>query len=94
MPEEITTSTEPTTPAEEIPSPAPVIKPIPEPEVKFTLEKIDDENVRKITSHPDVAIVNIPSMTKAKDDLESTIAQLQGQLDQINEVLFEYQKIK
>ena len=94
MPEETTTSAESVTPAESIPSPAPVIKPVPEPGIKFTLEKIDDENVRKITSHPDVAIVNIPSMTKAKDDLESTIAQLQGQLDQINEVLFEYEKIK
>lgn len=93
MPEE-TTTTESTVPAESIPSTAPDAKPVPEAEAKFTLEKIDGENVRKITSHPDVSIINIPSMTKAKDDLESTIAQLQGQLDQINEVLIEYEKIK
>lgn len=93
MPEE-TTPTESTVPAESVSSTTPDTKPVPEAEVKFTLEKIDDENVRKITSHPDVAIINIPSMTKAKDDLESTIAQLQGQLDQINEVLIEYEKIK
>ncbi len=86
MPEETTTSA--------VPTPSPVIKPVEEPAIKFTLEKIDDENVRKITSHPDVSILNIPSMQKAKDDLESTIGQLQGQLDQINEVLFEYEKIK
>ncbi len=86
MPEETTTSV--------VPTPSPVIEPIEEPTVKFTLEKIDDENVKKITSHPDVSILNIPSMQKAKDDLESTIGQLQGQLDQINEVLFEYEKIK
>jgi hypothetical protein len=86
MPEETTT------PA--VPTPSPDITPVEEPAVKFTLEKIDDENVRKITSHPDVSILNIPSMQKAKDDLESTIGQLQGQLDQINEVLFEYEKIK
>lgn len=85
MPEESTTSVTPT--------PAPVEKPA-EPTAKFILEPIDDENVKKITSHPDVAIVNIPSTRKAKDDLEATIAQLQGQLDQINEVLFEYEKIK
>ena len=86
MPEETTT------PA--VPTPSPDIKPVEDPTIKFTLEKIDDENVRKITSHPDVSILNIPSMQKAKDDLESTIGQLQGQLDQINEVLFEYEKIK
>jgi len=86
MPEEITTPV--------VPTPSLDIKPVEEPTVKFTLEKMDDENVRKITSHPDVSILNIPSMQKAKDDLESTIGQLQGQLDQINEVLFEYEKIK
>lgn len=86
MPEETTTPV--------VPTPSPDIKPVEEPVVKFTLEKIDDENVKKITSHPDVSILNIPSMQKAKDDLESTIGQLQGQLDQINEVLFEYEKIK
>ncbi len=86
MPEETTTPV--------VPTPSPDIKPVEEPTVKFTLEKMDDENVRKITSHPDVSILNIPSMQKAKDDLESTIGQLQGQLDQINEVLFEYEKIK
>lgn len=86
MPEETTTPV--------VPTPSPDIKPVEEPTVKFTLEKMDDENVRKITSHPDVSILNIPSMQKAKDDLESTIGQLQGQLDQINEVLFEYKKIK
>lgn len=85
MPEESTTSATPT--------PAPVEKPA-EPTAKFILEPIDENNVKKITSHPDVSIVNIPSTRKAKDDLEATIAQLQGQLDQINEVLFEYEKIK
>lgn len=86
MPEETTTPASTTE--------SPDTTPVAESEVKFTLEKIDDENVRKITSHPDVSILNIPSMRKAKDDLEATIAQLVGQLDQINEVLFEYEKIK
>ena len=87
MPEETTTPSE-------SPTTLPVATPVAESDIKFTLEKIDDENVRKITSHPDVSILNIPSMQKAKDDLESTIGQLQRQLDQINEVLFEYEKIK
>ncbi len=86
MPEETTTSA--------VPAPSPDEKPVEETKVTFTLELIDDDNVKKITSHPDVSIVNIPSMRKSKDDLEATIGQLQGQLDQINEVLFEYEKIK
>ncbi len=72
----------------------PVDTPIVKAEGEFTLEKIDDENVRKITSHPDVSIVNIPSMKTAKADLEKTIETLQAQLDQINEVLGEYAKLK
>ncbi|GEM_PF-3376435 len=86
MPEETTTP--------EATVESPDTNPVEETKVTFTLEKIDEDNVKKITSHPDVSVVNIPSLRKAKDDLEVTIGQLRGQLEQINEVLFEYEKIK
>ena len=60
---------------------------------KFTLEKIDTENVRKIDSLPDITIINIPALQKEKSDTEVLIAKLQTQLDQINEVLVEYAKL-
>ncbi len=60
---------------------------------KFTLEKIDTENVRKTDSLPDITIINIPALQKEKSDTEVLIAKLQTQLDQINEVLVEYAKL-
>ena len=60
---------------------------------KFTLEKIDAENVRKSDSLPDITIINIPALQKEKSDTEVLIAKLQTQLDQINEVLVEYAKL-
>jgi hypothetical protein len=90
MPDEIPVIKEPTSPTE--PS-VPVATPPVIPESKFTLERIDENNVRKITEHPDVSIVNIPSLTQSKDDLEKTIIELKEQLDQINEVLNEYKKL-
>lgn len=60
---------------------------------KFTLEKIDAENVKKIDMHESVSIVNIPALQKQKDDLEKQIAVMQQQLVQINEVLDEYKKL-
>ena len=60
---------------------------------KFTLEKIDAENVRKSDSLPDITIINIPALQKEKSDTEALVAKLQTQLDQINEVLVEYAKL-
>lgn len=60
---------------------------------KFTLEKIDAENVKKIDSRPDVTVINIPALQKEKTEVEAMIAKLQTQLDQINEVLTEYAKL-
>jgi Tfp pilus assembly protein PilO len=60
---------------------------------KFTLEKIDAENVKKTDSRPDVTVLNIPALKKEKADVEVMIAKLQTQLDQINEVLVEYEKL-
>jgi Tfp pilus assembly protein PilO len=60
---------------------------------KFTLEKIDDENVKKIDTHESVSVVNIPALQKQKEEMEKQIATTQQQLVQINEVLDEYKKL-
>jgi hypothetical protein len=62
-------------------------------EVKFKLEKIDADNVKKIDSWPDVTVINIPAIQKEKGEIEAAIGKLQTQLDQINEVLAEYAKL-
>lgn len=61
---------------------------------KFTLEKIDQENVKKVDVREDVSTVNIPALEAQKKELEQQINTMQKQLDQINEVLVEYNKIK
>ena len=60
----------------------------------FTLEKIDKENVKKVDVREDVSTVNIPALEAQKKELEQQINAMQKQLDQINEVLVEYNKIK
>ena len=60
---------------------------------KFTLEKIDDENAKKIDTHESVSVVNIPALQKQTEELEKQIATMQQQLVQINEVLDEYKKL-
>lgn len=60
---------------------------------KFTLEKIDQENVKKTDIREDVSTVNIPALEQQKKELEQQITAMQKQLDQINEVLVEYKKL-
>ena len=60
---------------------------------KFTLEKIDKDNVKKIDTRPDISLLNIPTLQKQKTELEMEITRLQKELDQINEVLTEYAKL-
>lgn len=60
---------------------------------KFTLEKIDKENVKKTDIREDVSTVNIPALEQQKAELEQQITAMQKQLDQINEVLVEYKKL-
>ncbi len=59
----------------------------------FTLEKIDNENAKKIDTHESVSVVNIPALQKQKEEMEKQIATMQQQLVQINEVLDEYKKL-
>jgi Tfp pilus assembly protein PilO len=59
----------------------------------FTLEKIDNENAKKIDTHESVSVVNIPALQKQKEEMEKQIATMQQQLVQIDEVLDEYKKL-
>ncbi len=95
MPDETTTpNTADATPAPVEPKPEPVVTPPPtEIKKKFTLEKIDDDNVKKIDSRPDVTVINIPALQKEKEDIEVTMAKFKTQLDQINEVLDEFKNL-
>ncbi|OQB19594.1 MAG: hypothetical protein BWY14_00324 [Parcubacteria group bacterium ADurb.Bin192] len=60
---------------------------------KFTLEKIDQDNVKKTDIRENVSTINIPALKGQKEELEKQIATMQKQLDQINEVLVEYDKL-
>jgi len=60
---------------------------------KFTLEKIDSDNVKKIDMHESVSTVNIPALQTQKEELENMASKIQAQLDQISEVLAEYEKL-
>ena len=60
---------------------------------KFRLEKIDAENVKKTDTREEVSVVNIPALQFQKVVLEKTINDSQEQLDQINEVLVEWEKL-
>jgi hypothetical protein len=40
---------------------------------KFTLEKIDQENVKKVDIREDVSTVNIPALEAQKKELEQQI---------------------
>lgn len=95
MPDETTTpNTVDATPAAEEPKPQPVDTPPPiEVKPKFTLERIDADNVKKIDSRPDVTVINIPALQTERESIEATMAKFKTQLDQINEVLDEYKNL-
>lgn len=91
MPDETTQPTDTSSPAE---ATAPVEASEPKPEVKFTLEKINEDNVKKIDQRSEVSVLNIPVLQKEKADIEAMMAKFKTQLDQINEVLDEFKNLK
>lgn len=95
MPDEITqpnTANATSAPAE--PKPEPVVTPPPvEIKPKFTLEKIDEDNVKKIDQRSEASVLNIPALHKEKADIEAMMAKFKTQLDQINEVLDEFKNL-
>lgn len=63
------------------------------PVSKFTLEKIDEDNVKKIDQRSEVSVLNIPALQKEKEYIEAMMAKFKTQLDQINEVLDEFKNL-
>ncbi len=95
MPDETTIpNTADATPAPGEPKPEPVVTPpLTETKPKFTLEKIDEDNVKKTDQRADVSVLNITALHKEKADIEAMMAKFKTQLDQINEVLDEFKNL-
>ena len=91
MPDETIKPIDTSSPAE---ATAPVATIDPKPEIKFTLEKIDEDNVKKIDQRSDVSVINIPALQKEKASIEDMMSKFKTQLDQINEVLDELKNLK
>ena len=91
MPDETTQPTDTSSPEGSV---DPVVTPDEKPPVKLTLEKIDDDNVKKIDQRSEVSVINIPALQKEKADIEAMMAKFKTQLDQINEVLDELKNLK
>ena len=91
MPDETTQPTDTSSPTG---ASDPAVTPDEKPPVKFTLEKIDDDNVKKIDQRSEVSVINIPALQKEKASIEDMMSKFKTQLDQINEVLDELKNLK
>lgn len=60
---------------------------------KFKIEKIDQENFKKMDTREDVTILNIKELQKQKSELEKEVARINSELARINEILTEYNKL-
>lgn len=89
MPDETTQPTDTSSPA----GADPVATDDETPVSKFTLEKIDEENVKKTDQRSEVTVLNIPALQKEKADIEDMLSKFKTQLDQINEVLDEFKNL-
>ena len=90
MPDETTQPTDTSSPAG---AGDPVATTDEKPVSKFTLEKIDEDNVKKTDQRSEVTVLNIPALQKEKGDIEAMLAKFKTQLDQINEVLDEFKNL-
>lgn len=61
-------------------------------ELKFTIEKIDENTARKIDKSETVSIINIDILRNHREELEGEIALKQHALDEINEIIAEFDK--
>jgi len=59
----------------------------------FTIEKIDQENFKKIDTRQEVTVLNINKLKDEKTRLENEVAELNKQLAEINAILDEYNKL-
>jgi len=60
---------------------------------KFTIEKIDQENFKKIDTRQEVTILNIKELQEEKTKLENEVVKLNQHLAEINQILDEYNKL-
>lgn len=60
---------------------------------KFTIEKIDEENFKKIDTREEVTVLNIKNLQKEKIKLENEVVKLNQHLAEINQILDEYNKL-
>jgi len=60
---------------------------------KFTIEKIDEENFKKIDTREEVTVLNIKNLQEEKTKLENEVAKLNEHLAEINQILDEYNKL-
>ncbi len=59
----------------------------------FTIEKIDQENFKKINTRQEVTILNVKKLEEEKTRLENEVAKLNQQLTEISSILDEYNKL-
>ncbi len=71
--------------------PAPEVTPETK-ELSFTIEKIDENTARKIDKSETVSIINIDILRNHRGELEGEIALKQHALNEINEILAEFDK--
>lgn len=60
---------------------------------KFSIEKIDQDNFKKIDTHQEVTVLNIKQLQQEKTRLEQEVTRLNQLLAEINEILAEYNKL-
>lgn len=60
---------------------------------KFSIEKIDQDNFKKIDTHQEVTVLNIKQLQQEKTRLEQEVTKLNQLLAEINEILAEYNKL-
>ena len=60
---------------------------------KFSIEKIDQDNFKKIDTHQEVTVLNIKQLQQEKTRLELEVTKRNLELTKINEILDEYNKL-
>lgn len=59
----------------------------------FRLEKIDQDNFKKMNTREEVTVLNVKELQKQKAELEKEVTRLTSELTKINEILTEYNKL-
>ena len=60
---------------------------------KFTIEKIDKENFKKINTRSEITVLNVKKLQEEKTRLKNEVAKLSQQLAEINQILAKYNEL-